>query len=126
MRHRKFVLLLVFVPVGLAAGAEDPAVANHVSVLMQQGSAHMHQNRYVEAEASYRASLKACVRDDEAKPCEQYPVILSSLGAVYYFENQFAKAETLLVQAVDYLSGNMNHWEDLSNALYNLAALYVL
>jgi tetratricopeptide (TPR) repeat protein len=124
MRHRKFVLLLVFVPVGLAAGAEDPAVANHVSVLMQQGSAHMHQNRYVEAEASYRASLKACERDEEAKPCEQYPVILSSLGAVYYFKNQFAKAEPLLVQALDYLSGNMNHWEDLSNALYNLAALY--
>ena len=112
MRHRKFVLLLVFVPVGFAEGGGDAAVANHVSALMQQGSAHLQQNKYVEAEASYRASLTACESGDEAKPCEQLPLILENLGAVYCLTNQFSKAEPLLVQALDYLSGNMNRWED--------------
>jgi hypothetical protein len=95
MWHRKFILPLMFVRVGLAAGTGDPVVASHVSALMQQGSLHLQQNNYAEAEASYRASLKACDSDDETKPCEQLPMILGNLGAVYYLTNQFSKAESL-------------------------------
>ena len=124
MWHRTFVLALMFVQVGLAAGIGDPAVANHVSALIQQGSAHLHQNNYAEAEMSYRAAQRACESNDQTKPCEQLPVILDNLGAVYYLTNQFAKAEPLLVRALGDQSGNANPSEDRSNALYNLAALY--
>ena len=124
MWHRTFVLLLVFLGVGFAAGTGDPSAADRVSALMQQGSAHLNQSKYVEAEASFRASLAECEGDHEARPCEQLPLILGNLGAVYYGTNQFAKAEPLLVQALDSLSGEMNHSENASNLLCDLAALY--
>jgi tetratricopeptide (TPR) repeat protein len=129
MWHRKFVLPLVFTAFGFAAEPGDSGVANRIATLLQQGSEHLRQDDYAQAERSYRAALSACESEhtltpSDAKPCEQLPMILGNLGAVYFQMTQFSKAEPLLLRALDCLSGDAKRSEDLSATLRNLAALY--
>jgi tetratricopeptide (TPR) repeat protein len=124
MRGHAFVILLALAQAGLSAQTVPHAVLDRVRILDADGSALMSQKLYAEAEVAYRAALRACESPQDGSRCDELPVILSNLGAVYFHTDRFREAELQLVRALTYWRSDAKPSEDLRNALYNLAAVY--
>ena len=118
MRGHAFVILLALAQLGSSQTVPD------ARLLDADGSALMSQKRYADAEVAYRAALLACESSRDGSRCDELPVILSNLGAVYFHTDRLREAELQLVRALTYWPNDIQPSEDLRNTLYNLAAVY--